>query len=135
MNDCRSALEATGLDPQVGFLHALRPRRAALVLDSMEEFRAQADRLALTLINRGQLRAGDFQVREGGGVLLAPEARKTVLVAFQERKKEEIQHPLLTQPVALGLVPMVQARLLARAVRGESEPDGQRLGYVPFITR
>lgn len=135
MNDCRSALEATGLDPQVGFLHALRPGRAALALDLMEEFRAQADRLALTLINRGQLRAGDFQVREGGGVLLAPEARKTVLVAFQERKKEEIQHPLLTQPVALGLVPMVQARLLARAVRGESEPDGQRLGYVPFITR
>lgn len=135
MNDCRSALEATGLDPQVGFLHALRPGRAALALDLMEEFRAQADRLALTLINRGQLQAGDFQVREGGGVLLAPEARKTVLVAFQERKKEEIQHPLLTQPVALGLVPMVQARLLARAVRGESEPDGQRLGYVPFITR
>ncbi|ASM78154.1 subtype I-C CRISPR-associated endonuclease Cas1 [Vitreoscilla filiformis] len=135
MNDCRSALEATGLDPQVGFLHALRPGRAALALDLMEEFRAQADRLALTLINRGQLRAVDFQEREGGGVLLATEARKTVLVAFQERKKEEIQHPLLTQPVALGLVPLVQARLLARAVRGESEPDGQRLGYVPFITR
>jgi CRISP-associated protein Cas1 len=126
MNDCRSALEAAGLDPQVGFLHALRPGRAALALDLMEEFRPWADRLALTLINRGQLGAGDFALREGGGVTLEPQARKAVVVAYQERKQDEIMHPLLVQTVPLGLVPLVQARLLARAVREDAAP------YVPF---
>lgn len=135
MNDCRSALEAVGLDPQVGFLHALRPGRAALALDLMEEFRPLADRLALTLINRQQLRARDFTVREGGAVSLQADARKAVLVAFQERKQECLQHPLLAEPVALGLVPLIQARLLARAVRGEPEADGQPAGYTPFLIR
>ena len=135
MNDCRSALEAAGLDPQVGFLHALRPGRAALALDLMEEFRPFADRLALTLVNRLQLGSGDFDVREGGAVSLKDDARKAVLVAFQQRKQEEIVHPLLAQPVALGLVPLVQARLLARAIRGELDTDGQRAGYLPFWVR
>lgn len=135
MNDCRSALEAVGLDPQVGFLHALRPGRAALALDLMEEFRPQAERLALTLINRQQLRAGDFIEREGGAVSLRPDARKAVLVAYQERKQDLLQHPLLTQPVALGLVPLIQARLLARAVRGETDADGQPASYVPFLIK
>ena len=129
MNDCRSALEAAGLDPQVGFLHALRPGRAALALDLMEEFRPWADRLALTLVNRGQLQADDFDLREGGGVALQGDARKAVVVAYQERKKDEIHHPVMAQNVALGLVPMVQARLLARAVRDDSMP------YVPFVAR
>lgn len=129
MNDCRSALEAAGLDPQVGFLHALRPGRAALALDLMEEFRPWADRLALTLINRGQVKADDFVLREGGGVSLEPEARKAVVVAFQERKKDELNHPLLAQSVPLGVVPLVQARLLARAVRDDSAP------YVPFVAK
>ena len=129
MNDCRSALEAAGLDPQVGFLHALRPGRAALALDLMEEFRPWADRLALTLINRGQLTANDFALREGGGVSLQPDARKAVVVAYQERKKDEINHPLLAQSVPLGLVPLVQARLLARALR-----DAAAL-YVPFVAK
>lgn len=129
MNDCRSALEATGLDPQVGFLHALRPGRAALALDLMEEFRPWADRLALTLINRGQLSADDFAMREGGGVSLEPDARKAVVVAYQERKRDEINHPLLAQAVPLGLVPLVQARLLARALRDEGAP------YVPFVAK
>lgn len=133
MNDCRSALEAAGLDPQVGFLHALRPGRAALALDLMEEFRPQADRLAMTLINRQQLRAKDFSEREGGAVSLQPEARKSVLVAFQERKQELLTHRLLSHPVALGLVPLVQARLLARAVRGEPDANGEPCGYVPFL--
>ena len=127
MNDCRSALEAAGLDPQVGFLHALRPGRAALALDLMEEFRPWADRLALTLINRGQLAAEDFALREGGGVSLQPDARKAVVVAYQERKKDEINHPLLAQSIPLGLVPLVQARLLARALRDDAAP------YVPFV--
>ena len=129
MNDCRSALEAAGLDPQVGFLHALRPGRAALALDLMEEFRPWADRLALTLINRGQVNANDFVLREGGGVQLQPDARKAVVVAYQERKKDEINHPLLAQSVPLGLVPLVQARLLARALREDGAP------YVPFVAK
>ena len=129
MNDCRSALEAAGLDPQVGFLHALRPGRAALALDLMEEFRPWADRLALTLVNRGQLAANDFVLREGGGVSLQPDARKSVVVAYQERKKDEINHPLLAQSVPLGLVPLVQARLLARALRDDAAP------YVPFVAK
>ena len=128
MNDCRSALEAAGLDPQVGFLHALRPGRAALALDLMEEFRPWADRLALTLINRGQLAADDFALREGG-VSLEVDARKAVVVAYQERKQEQLNHPLLAQTVPLGLVPLVQARLLARALRDEGAP------YVPFVAK
>jgi len=129
MNDCRSAAEAAGLDPQVGFLHALRPGRAALALDLMEEFRAIADRLALTLINRGQIGADDFVEREGGAVLLEGDARKAVVVAWQERKQEELSHPLLEQAVPLGVVPLVQARLLARSLRGEM-PE-----YLPFVIR
>ncbi len=129
MNDCRSAAEAAGLDPQVGFLHALRPGRAALALDLMEEFRAVADRLALTLINRGQICAKDFVEREGGAVLLEGDARKAVVVAWQERKQEELSHPLLEQPVPLGVIPLVQARLLARSLRGEM-PE-----YLPFVIR
>jgi CRISPR-associated protein Cas1 len=129
MNDCRSAAEAAGLDPQVGFLHALRPGRAALALDLMEEFRAIADRLALTLINRGQIGAKDFVEREGGAVLLEGDARKAVVVAWQERKQEELTHPLLEQPVPLGVIPLVQARLLARSLRGEM-PE-----YLPFVIR
>lgn len=130
MNDCRSALEAVGLDPQLGFLHAVRPGRAALALDLMEEFRAiVADRLALTLVNRGQISEKDFHVREGGAVQLEDDARKTVIVAYQERKQEEITHPLLDSKMPLGLVPLLQARLLARTVRGEME------GYLPFLAK
>lgn len=128
-NDCRSACEAAGLDPQVGFLHALRPGRAALALDLMEEFRPFADRLALSLVNRLQVRAGDFVEREGGAVLLEGDARKTVVVAFQERKQQESTHALLAQAVPLGLVPLVQARLLARHLRGESPT------YPPYALR
>jgi CRISPR-associated protein Cas1 len=129
MNDCRSALEAAGLDPQVGYLHGLRPGRAALALDLMEEFRPWADRLALSLVNRGQIAADDFVLREGGGVSLEPDARKTVVVAYQERKREELTHPLLAMAVPLGLVPLVQARLLARAIREDAAP------YVPFVPK
>jgi CRISPR-associated protein Cas1 len=129
MNDCRSACEAAGLDPQLGFLHAVRPGRASLALDLMEEFRPLADRLALTLVNRQQVRAGDLDVREGGAVQLSEAARKTVLVAYQERKQECISHPLLAQSPPLGLVPLVQARLFARHVRGDA-PE-----YPPFPLR
>jgi CRISPR-associated protein Cas1 len=129
MNDCRSALEAAGLDPQIGFLHAVRPGRAALALNLMEEFRFFADRLALSLINRGQLRAQDFVEREGGAVQLEGDARKTVLVAYQERKQESLTHPLFAEPMPLGLVPHIQARLLARTLRGDTSE------YLPYGVR
>lgn len=130
MNDCRSALESVGLDPQLGFLHAVRPGRAALALDLMEEFRAVvADRLALTLINRGQIGKNDFVEREGGAVLLEGDARRAVVIAYQERKQEEITHPLLETKMPIGLLPQIQARLLARHIRGETET------YIPFLAR
>ena len=128
-NDCRSACEAAGLDPQLGFLHAVRPGRASLALDLVEEFRPWADRLALSLINRQQLASTDFEHREGGAVLLQGDARKAVVVAFQERKQEVLMHPLLAESLPLGLVPLVQARLLARRVRGETPL------YPPFAMR
>jgi CRISPR-associated protein Cas1 len=129
MNDCRSAVEAAGLDPQIGFLHAVRPGRAALALDLMEEFRALADRLVLSLINRAQIKPKDFEQREGGAVMLEGDARKTVLVAYQERKQENLTHPLLSNPVPLGLLPHLQARLLARTLRGDMAE------YLPFLVR
>ncbi len=127
-HDCRSALESVGLDPQVGLLHADRPGRASLALDLMEEFRpVLADRLVLSLINRRQIAAGDFVVEEGGAVMLRDDARKAVLVAWQERKKEELRHPFLGEAVTLGLVPHIQAQLLARHLRGDLD------GYPPFV--
>lgn len=120
LNDCVGAVQGVGLDPQVGFLHALRPGRPSLGLDLMEELRpVLADRLALTLINRRQLTDKDFERRPGGAVLLHDSGRKKVVVAYQERKQEEITHPFLEQKVPLGLVPHLQARLLARHLRGE----------------
>lgn len=130
MNDCVAALESVGLDPQMGFLHALRPGRAALALDLMEELRSVfADRLALTLINRKQVAANQFHARPGGAVHLEDAARKEVIVAYQKRKQEEITHPVLDQKMPLGLVPHVQARLLARVLRGDLE------AYPPFLYR
>lgn len=119
-HDCRAALEAHGLDPQVGFLHADRPGRASLALDLMEELRpVLADRLALSLINRRQLQAKDFRVEEGGATSLTDDARKRVLVAYQERKKEYLVHPFLNESLNLGLVVHIQAQLLARHLRGD----------------
>lgn len=130
MNDVRSALESVGLDPQIGFLHAVRPGRAALALDLMEEFRPLlADRLALTLINRRQIDADDFVEHQGGAVTLQNDPRKAVVIAYQERKQETLTHPLLETAVALGLAPFVQARLLARKVRGDAEI------YLPFTPK
>jgi len=130
MNDCRSALESVGLDPQMGFLHAVRPGRAALALDLMEEFRSiLADRLVLTLINRGQIANDDFVDRPGGAVVMQDDARKAVVVAYQERKQEELTHPLLESKVPFGLLPDLQARFLARTIRGEME------GYLPFLIK
>lgn len=128
--ECTSALEGVGLDPQVGFLHALRPGRPALALDLMEELRPiMADRLAITLVNRRQLKAEHFEQMPGGAVLLNDEGRKVVLVAYQRRKEEELQHRVLKQKLPLGLVPHIQARLLARHLRGDIKD------YPPFLYR
>jgi CRISPR-associated protein Cas1 len=128
--DCVAAVEGVGLDPQVGYLHTLRPGRPALALDLVEEFRSVlADRLALTLINRRQLTADDFEERPGGAVSLTEKGRKTVLTANQERKKEELTHPVLGERTPFGLLPHVQARLLARHLRGDVE------GYPAFLYR
>ncbi len=119
-HDCRSAAEGVGLDPAVGFLHRDRPGRPSLALDLMEELRpVLADRLALSLVNRRQLRARDFENRDGGAVLLSDEGRRTVLAAWQDRKREERRHPFLDETAPLGLVPHLQAQLLARHLGGD----------------
>lgn len=121
-HDCRSALEGVGLDPAVGFLHRDRPGRPSLALDLLEEFRpVLADRLALSLINRRQLGERDFVYLDNGAVLLKEESRKTVLTAYQERKREELRHAFLEEKFAVGLFPAIQAQLLARHLRGDLE--------------
>jgi CRISPR-associated protein Cas1 len=130
LNDCVAAAEGVGLDPQMGFLHAIRPGRPSLALDLVEELRAVvADRLALTLINRRQLTSDHFAERPGGSVLLTDEGRKAVVVAYQKRKSEEVRHQLLDRGLPVGLIPHVQARLLARHLRGDLEH------YIPYINR
>jgi CRISPR-associated protein Cas1 len=120
MHDCRSACESVGLDAQCGFLHRDRPGRPSLALDLMEEFRPVfADRAALTLINRQQITMSDFDAAETGAVSLKEKARKVVLTHWQERKQAEIKHPFLDEKMSLGLVPLIQARLLARHLRGD----------------
>jgi len=127
-NDVASALEAVGLDPYVGFLHQDRPGRPSLALDLMEELRSVfADRLALSLVNRKQVTGKGFTQKESGGILMDDETRKTVLTAWQERKKEEIVHPYLKERIPFGLVPHVQAMLLARFLRGDLD------AYPPFF--
>jgi CRISP-associated protein Cas1 len=129
-HDCRSAAESTGLDPQCGFLHRDRPGRPSLALDLMEELRpALADRAALTLINRQQIRASDFEVKENGAVLLKDDSRKTVLQHWQERKLTEIVHPFLQEKITLGLLPHLQARLLARHLRDDLD------AYPAFLSK
>jgi CRISPR-associated protein Cas1 len=126
-NDVRSACEASGLDAAVGFLHRDRPGRPGLALDLMEELRpAIADRVALSLVNRRQLKASDFEIQPTGAVWMADKARKTVLAEYQKRKQEAIRHPFLDETMSLGLVPHIQARLLARHLRGDLD------AYPPF---
>ncbi|MFI5167983.1 MAG: type I-C CRISPR-associated endonuclease Cas1c [Thermoanaerobaculales bacterium] len=127
-HDACSALEAVGLDPQVGFLHRDRPGRPGLALDLVEEFRPfLADRLVLSLINRRQVQGGGFIRGETGGIVMDDDTRKTVLVAYQERKQEEIKHPFLGDETTVGMLFHLQALLLARHLRGDLD------GYPPFI--
>jgi len=129
-HDCTSALAAVGLDPAVGYIHADRPGRPSLALDLMEEFRpALADRLVLALINRGQVAAKGFETDAAGGVSMDAETRRTVLVAYQERKQTAVTHPVTGEATTFALAPHIQARLLARAIRGDLDH------YPPFLVR
>ncbi len=120
LHDARAACEAAGLDTAVGFLHRDRPGRPGLALDLIEEFRpVLGDRLVLSLINRQQVRPEGFRVLETGGVVMDDATRKTVITAFQERKRDEITHPFLGEPTTIGLLLHLQARLLARHLRGD----------------
>ena len=126
--DVASALEVAGLDPYVGFLHRDRPGRPSLALDIMEELRPVfADRLALTLVNRKQIQGKGFVRKESGGVLMSDETRKTVLTAWQERKRDTITHPYLKERMPFGLIPHTQATLLARTLRGDLD------AYPPYF--
>ena len=130
LHETKSALQTVGLDPYVGFLHRDRPGRLGLALDLMEEFRPyMADRLALSMINRQQVSGSDFIEKESGGIILKDDARKTVLEAWQKRKREELTHPFLDEKIYVGLLPYAQALLLARHLRGDLDK------YPMFIWR
>ncbi len=128
VHDVRSALESVGLDSSVGFLHRDRPGRPGLALDIMEEFRSfLADRLVLSMINRGQVKASGFIIKESGAVHMDDDTRKTVLTTYQKRKQENLVHPFLNEKVQIGNLFFIQALLLARFIRGDLD------GYPPFI--
>jgi CRISPR-associated protein Cas1 len=128
--ECVSALQGVGLDPFVGFLHKDRPGRASLALDMLEEFRASwADRFVLTLINRRQIQLSDFVTEASGAVRLTDDARKSLLVAYQERKQVEVMHPYLQEHIPIGLLPHCQALLLARHIRGDTKY------YPPYLVK
>jgi CRISPR-associated protein Cas1 len=128
MHECSSALETVGLDSQVGFLHVDRSGRKSLALDLMEELRAyMVDRMVLSLINRRQVTEKGFLKRENGAVIMKDDTRREVLIAWQNRKKEEITHPFLGEKIEIGLIPYVQAMLLARNIRGDLDD------YPPFL--
>jgi CRISPR-associated protein Cas1 len=129
-HDVESALETVGLDPQVGFLHAERSGKSALAYDLMEELRAyMVDRFVITLINNRQVSEKDFSVQENGAVLLTDDARKSVLQAWQKRKYDVMTHPYLKEKVEVGLLPYIQALILARFIRGDIDV------YPAFLAR
>lgn len=130
LHDIRAAIECVGLDPAVGFLHRDRPGRPGFALDLLEEFRAVvADRLALSLINLGQVKSKGFETRESGAVLMTDDTRKEVILAYQKRKQEEVEHPFLKEKMPVGVLWHMQALLLARHIRGDLD------GYPPYIRR
>jgi CRISPR-associated protein Cas1 len=130
VHDCRSALEGVGLDPQIGFLHELRSGRPSLALDLMEEFRTVvADRLALSLVNLKQVAKRDFKVTASGAIEMKDDARKTVLMAWQKKKQEEVTHSFTGEKVQVGLLPHLQALLLARHLRGDLD------AYPPYLPK
>ncbi len=129
-HEVASALQGVGLDPYVGYLHTDRPGRLSLALDMLEEFRAWwCDRFVLTLINRKQIKSNDFIIEASGAVRMRDDARKAFLTAWQERKQETLQHPYLDEKIQIGLLPHVQATLLAKFLRNDLAI------YPPFLSR
>lgn len=127
-HDCASALESVGLDSYVGFLHRDRPGRTSLALDLMEELRpCMADRFVLTLVNNRMIKPEDFQTQDSGAVLLTEEGRKKFLQAWQERKRDKLTHPYLNEKMSWGMIPYIQALLLARYLRSDLD------AYPPFL--
>lgn len=128
--DIQSALETVGLDPYIGFFHSDRSGRASLSTDLIEELRAfMVDRYVLSSINLQQVKPDDFLLKEGGGVLMTDECRKKLLAGWQNRKNEIIKHPVIEEKINIGLIPYVQANLLAKFIRGELKE------YIPFVMR
>lgn len=127
-HDCASALESVGLDAYVGFLHRDRPGRNSLALDLMEELRpCMADRFVLTLVNNRMVKPEDFQIQDSGAVLLTDDGRRKFLKTWQERKRDTLTHPYLNEKLSWGMIPYVQALLLARFIRGDLD------AYPPFL--
>lgn len=130
LGDCVAALAGVGLDPDAGFLHRDRPGRPGLALDLLEELRAPfADRLVLSLLNRGQLHSEDFAREPTGGVAMTDRARRAFLASYQTRKQQEVRHAFLDRTVPWALIPHLQARLLARHLRGDLEV------YPPYASK
>lgn len=129
MNDVKSALNSVGLDPYVGFMHADRPGRPSLALDMMEELRPMADRLVLRMVNLRIIQPDDFIEKEGGAFLINDDARRKVIEEWQTHKTSSVYHGYIGESVQAGMVPFVQAMLMARNLRGEIS------GYVPYIHR
>ena len=128
VNMCASGLNAVGLDPYVGFMHTDRPGRCSLALDIVEEFRAvMCDRFVLMLINKRLVDDTDFDKREDGAVFLSENGRRKFLAAWQQRKNDELKHPFLGEKVQWGMLPYIQALLLARFIRGDMD------AYPPFM--
>ena len=126
--DVQSALETVGLDPYIGFMHTDRSGRASLAADLVEELRAyMVDRLVLSMINLSQVKATDFICKEGGGILMTDDGRKKILQVWQARKNDTITHPIIKEKINIGLIPYVQASLLAKFIRGDI-PE-----YQPFV--
>ncbi len=129
-NECAGAAYSVGLDPYVGFLHRDKPGRKSLALDLMEELRSPiADRFVLTLINKQQVKKNDFLISENCAVTLKDDFRRLMVQKWQETKQETIQHPFLKERIQIGLIPYVQAMLLARYLRGDLD------AYPPFLKR
>lgn len=129
-HECEGALKSVGLDPQIGFLHALRPGRSSLALDLMEEFRSVlADRLVASVVNLNQVTTKSFKTTESGAVLMTDDARRAIIDVWQKRKKETIEHPFFKETVEVGLLPYTQALLLSRHLRGDLD------AYPPFILK
>lgn len=123
----QGALEQAGLDPYIGYLHGVRPGKPSLALDLMEEFRPLlADRLVITMLNRKELSDSDFQELPGPAVRLTDDARKAVLTAWQRSRERAWKHAQLNREVPAALLPLIQARLLARHLRGDLD------SYLPW---